>query len=124
MSHNVNPVDEARDLLHQKAGIQLPVDAITYLGFGFTRSFRTNELTFPYNKLLHVAHCALAHERRLPSATKYAAHLEWFHLDALKSIAEASMDTRKAWLFFAALKQVATEHTPYAQKLRIAIGAA
>ncbi len=119
-----NPIEEARQLLFDKAGLLMRADAITYLGFGFTRSFRTAGVSHSYNKLLHFVHCTLPDERRLPSETPYAAHLDWFHLDALPGIAASSMDERKAWLFFEALKVVAAKHTPFAPRLRAAVGTA
>jgi hypothetical protein len=118
----VEPVHEARLLLAAKAGVPVRVDAITYLGFGFTHCFRNRDTSLPYNKLLHFVHCTLVDERSLPSETAYAAHLEWFHLDALPGIMNSSMDERKAWLFFEALKTVAAAHTPYAPRLRNAVG--
>jgi hypothetical protein len=118
----INPIEDARLILHRKADIFVHAEEIKYLGFGFTRSFRSGESMLPYNKLLHFVQCALVHERRLPPETTYAAHLEWFHLDALEGITQSSMDERKAWLFLQALKRVAAEHTPYASRLRTAVG--
>jgi hypothetical protein len=119
---SVNPIEAARQLLKGKADLLVRADAITYLGFGFTRSFRTADVSHSYNKLLHFVRCALPDARRLPPETEYAAHLDWFHLDALPGIAASSMDERKAWLFFEALKVVAAAHTPYAPRLRSAVG--
>ncbi len=119
---DINPVDDARIMLWEKAKLMAHARTLNYLGFGFTRSFRAEESEVPYSKLLHVVHYTVPNDRALPPSTDYAARLDWFHLDALPGIAECSMDERKAWLFFAALKSVAANHTPYAPRLRRAIG--
>lgn len=117
----INPLEDARKIVAEKAGLELHIRDFSYLGFGFTRSFRNTESVVPFNKLLHVVQCAVVHERRLRSETPYAAHIDWFHLDALPGIAASSMDERKAWVFFKALESAAAQHTPYAPRLRNAV---
>jgi hypothetical protein len=117
----VHPTEGARKILSEKANLLLHIRDVHYLGFGYTRRFRAGETELVYHKRLHFVYCALAHERRLPQRSSYARHLDWYPVAAIRAIAEASMDERKAWLFFEALKRVAAEHTPYAPRLREAV---
>ncbi len=116
-----NPLDDARLILRNKADIFMRTDALSYLGFGYTRSFRDHDTVLQYNKMLHFVMASLPQLQRLPNATAYAAHLEWYPIDSVTAIAEASMDERKAWLFLRALERVAAKHTPTAPRLRSAL---
>ncbi|OIP78270.1 MAG: hypothetical protein AUK16_00565 [Parcubacteria group bacterium CG2_30_44_11] len=118
----VDPVEGARLIMADKAQVWIKSEAIHYLGFGYTRSFRTQDVELPYNKCLHFVYCEMEAWQRLPSRTTYARRLEWYPLASLKAMAKASMDERKAWFFLEALKQVAAKHTQFAPKLRRAVG--
>ncbi len=117
----VYPVEEARNILWNKAAVSVPVEAIGYIGFGFTRSFRVAEQELKYQKMLHFVTATVTDRRRLPPCTNYAAVLEWVHLDAAVGVARSSMDERKCWLFLEALRVLGRQHTAHAPRLRSAL---
>lgn len=115
---NISLVEDARGILWKKAAVLVPPEAIDYIGFGFTRSFRAAEQELKYQKMLHFVTVTLSHRGRLPPRTTYAAVLEWVHLDSVAGVADSSMDERKRWLFQEALRVLSRQHTAHAPRLR------
>ncbi len=112
------PSEESRTILWNKAAVSVPPEAIAYIGFGFTRSFRAEEQELKYQKMLHFVTATISDRRRLPPRSNYAAVLEWVHVSALAGLARSSMDERKCWLFLEALRVLGRQHTVDAPRFR------